>query len=101
LLLNDGGDILVDSVSELMLHDALNFPAYYLTYLLLYCPRHFLPNSTRDFMLNGNLQPLLHGVAQLFRYGLFDLFYIRFVGDSLLNKHKALVNGLAHDGEGL
>jgi hypothetical protein len=37
-------------------------------------------------MLNSNLQSLLYGVAQLFRYGLSDLFNVRFVGDSFLDK---------------
>jgi hypothetical protein len=101
LLLNDGGDILVDRVFELMLYDALDFPAHYLTHLLLYRPRHFLPNGIHDFTLNSNLQSLLHGVAQLFRYGRSDLFYVRSVGESLLHKRKALVNGFADASDGL
>jgi hypothetical protein len=63
LLLNDGGDTLVDNVHDPMLHDTLNFPTHYLTYLLLYRPRHFLPNGIYDFALYGDLQSLLHGVA--------------------------------------
>jgi hypothetical protein len=43
----------------------------------------------------------LHGLAQLFRYGRYDLFYVRSVGDSLLHERKALVNGFADASDGL
>jgi hypothetical protein len=54
-----------------------------------------------DSTLYGGFQSLLHGVAQLFRYGLSDLFNVRFIGDSLLHKRKALINRFGHAGNDL
>jgi hypothetical protein len=46
-----------------------------LTYLL-HRSGYSFPDGIHDLVLDGDLQSLLHSVAQLFRYGLSDLFNV-------------------------